>query len=45
MAGGGFYVNDVRVSDPNAAVPEPLHDRFWLVRTGKKNLRLVERAE
>ena len=44
MAGGGFYVNDVRVTDPNGPVPEPLHERFWLVRTGKRNLRLVEPA-
>ncbi len=45
MAGGGFYINDVRVSDPNAPVPDPFLRRFWLVRTGKKNLRLVEPAE
>jgi tyrosyl-tRNA synthetase len=44
MQGGGFYVNNVRVTDPDAQLPEPLHGRFWLVRTGKKNVRLVERA-
>ena len=44
MQGGGFYVNNVRVTEPDAALPEPLHGRFWLVRTGKKNVRLVERA-
>jgi tyrosyl-tRNA synthetase len=43
MQGGGFYVNDVRVVDPNGPLPDPLFGRFWLVRTGKKNLRLVER--
>ena len=42
MQGGGFYVNDIRVTDPYGPLPEPLHGRFWLVRTGKKNLRLVE---
>jgi tyrosyl-tRNA synthetase len=44
MQGGGFYVNNQRITDPDAALPEPLHGRFWLVRTGKKNVRLVERA-
>ena len=45
MANGGFYVNNVRVTDPTAGLPEPLHGRFWIVRTGKKNVRLVERAD
>jgi tyrosyl-tRNA synthetase len=45
MAGGGFYVNNIRLTDPDAALPDPLHGRYWLVRTGKKNVRLVERAD
>jgi tyrosyl-tRNA synthetase len=45
MQGGGFYVNDVRITDPNAPLPDPLFERFWVVRTGKKNVRLVERAD
>jgi tyrosyl-tRNA synthetase len=45
MANGGFYVNNVRLSDPAAPLPEPLHGRFWIVRTGKRNVRLVEPAE
>jgi tyrosyl-tRNA synthetase len=44
IAGGGLYVNDVRVSDPESALPAPLHGRFWVVRTGKRNQRIVERA-
>jgi tyrosyl-tRNA synthetase len=40
---GGLYVNDVRISDPNAAPPEPIHERYWIVRTGRKNVRVVER--
>jgi tyrosyl-tRNA synthetase len=44
MQGGGFYVNDQRVTDPYGALPEPLHGRFWIVRIGKRNIRLVERA-
>jgi hypothetical protein len=27
------------------ALPAPVHGRFWVVRTGKKNVRIVERAE
>ena len=45
MKGGGFYVNNIRLTDPDAALPEALYGRFWLVRTGKKNVRLVEPAE
>jgi tyrosyl-tRNA synthetase len=45
MQGGGFYVNDQRVTDPNAALPDPLFDRFWVVRKGKRDVRLVERAD
>ncbi len=45
MQGGGFYVNNIRLTDPDARLPEPLHERYWLVRTGKKNVRLVERAD
>jgi tyrosyl-tRNA synthetase len=41
---GGLYINDERVTDPNAPLPEPLHGRFWVVRTGKKNTRILERA-
>jgi len=44
MANGGFYVNNIRVTEPEAALPGPLHGRFWVVRTGKKHVRLVERA-
>jgi tyrosyl-tRNA synthetase len=44
MANGGFYVNNERITDPAAPLPEPLHGRFWVVRTGKRNVRLVEPA-
>ena len=27
-----------------APLPEPLHGRFWVIRTGKKNTRILERA-
>jgi tyrosyl-tRNA synthetase len=41
---GGLYINDERITDPDAPVPEPLHGRFWVIRTGKKNTRIFERA-
>jgi tyrosyl-tRNA synthetase len=42
---GGLYVNDHRIKDVNEPLPEPLHGRYWVLRTGKKNTRLIERAE
>ena len=45
MQGGGFYVNDVRITDPNAPLPDALFDRFWVIRKGRKDVRLVERAD
>ncbi len=45
MQGGGFYVNDLRVTDPYAPLPEPLFERYWLLRKGKKDIRLVEPAD
>jgi tyrosyl-tRNA synthetase len=44
IAQGGLYVNDRRVATPDERLPEPVHDRFWVLRTGKKNVRIVERA-
>ena len=41
---GGLYINDERITDPNATLPEPLHGRFWVIRKGKKDTRIVERA-
>ena len=42
IAQGGLYINDQRVTDANELLPEPLHGRYWVVRTGKKNTRIVE---
>ncbi|WP_426998899.1 tyrosine--tRNA ligase [Pseudarthrobacter sp. N5] len=41
---GGAYVNNTKVSDPDAviAVSELLHGRYLLLRKGKKNLATVE---
>jgi tyrosyl-tRNA synthetase len=45
IAQGGLYVNDIRVTAADDPLPEPVHGRFWVVRTGKKNVRIVERAD
>jgi tyrosyl-tRNA synthetase len=44
MTQGGFYVNDERLTDPAAAPPEPVHGRYWIVRTGRKHVRVARRA-
>jgi tyrosyl-tRNA synthetase len=43
---GGAYVNNAKVSDPDAviAATELLHGRYLLLRRGKKNLATVEVA-
>jgi tyrosyl-tRNA synthetase len=43
IAGGGLYVNDRRVGDPAEPLPTPLHGRFWVIRTGRRNQRILER--
>jgi tyrosyl-tRNA synthetase len=45
IAQGGLYVNDIRVAAVDDLLPEPVHGRFWVMRTGKKNVRIVERAD
>jgi tyrosyl-tRNA synthetase len=42
---GGLYVNDQRITDPDGPLPEPVHGRYWIVRTGKKRQRVLERAD
>jgi tyrosyl-tRNA synthetase len=42
---GGLYVNDRRVESFDDALPAPLHGRYWVVRTGKKNIRIVDRGD
>ncbi|MDQ0077414.1 tyrosine--tRNA ligase [Arthrobacter oryzae] len=43
---GGAYVNNTKVTDPDAVIPgsELLHGRYLLLRRGKKNLATVEVA-
>jgi tyrosyl-tRNA synthetase len=45
IAQGGLYYNDRRVGSPDESLPPPVHGRFWVLRTGKKNVRIVERAD
>lgn len=44
---GGVYLNNVRVEDPEQVLTEAdfLHDRFALIRRGKKALGVVELGE
>ncbi len=44
VAGDGLYLNDERVTDAAAPLPEPLHGRFWIVRTGRRRVWIVERS-
>jgi tyrosyl-tRNA synthetase len=44
IAGGGLTVNDQRVTDAAAPVPEPIAGEWLTVRIGKKRL-LVGRRE
>jgi tyrosyl-tRNA synthetase len=44
LAAGGVYVNNVKVTDPDAALTEAdfLHGRFALLRRGRKTLGVAE---
>lgn len=44
---GGAYLNNVQVTDPDAAVEADrwFHGKYLLVRRGKKNLALMQRGE
>ena len=41
---GGAYINNERVTDPEAAVTSLLHDRFLVLRRGRKSIAGVELA-
>ena len=45
IAQGGLYYNDIRVAAADDPLPEPVHGRYWVLRTGKKNVRIVERGD
>ena len=44
IAQGGVYVNNVRVPDQDAHLGPMLHDRFAVLRRGKRTLGAVERG-
>jgi tyrosyl-tRNA synthetase len=42
IAEGGAYINNERVADAEAALPEPLHGRYLVLRRGKRTIAGVE---
>jgi tyrosyl-tRNA synthetase len=42
IAQGGLYFNDLRVASADDPLPEPVHGRFWVLRTGKKKYALLQ---
>jgi tyrosyl-tRNA synthetase len=42
---GGLYINDKRVESFDESMPDVIHGRYWVVRTGKKNVRIVEKRD
>ncbi len=44
IQGGGLTINGQRVSDPSAALPEPVAGRWWEVRVGKRR-RVIGRLD
>jgi len=43
IAQGGFSINDERVTDPALPVPQPIADRYLVLRAGKKRLMIGRR--
>lgn len=41
---GGLVINDVRITSPEAPLPALIADRFLVVRSGKKRMRIDRRA-
>jgi tyrosyl-tRNA synthetase len=44
IANGGVTVNDVRLADPAAALPAPIAREWYVVRLGKRRVRVGRRA-
>ena len=42
---GGLSINDERVTDPSAPVPEPIGGRYLVLRAGKKRLMIGRRRD
>ncbi len=41
LSQGGLSINEIRVTDPDAAVPAPIGGRYLVLRSGKKTYRIV----
>jgi tyrosyl-tRNA synthetase len=44
IAGGGVTVNDVRLADADAALPDPIAGEWYVVRLGKRRVRVGKRS-
>ena len=40
IAGGGVTINDARLADPSGGLPPPLHGEWYVVRLGKRRVRV-----
>jgi len=45
IAQGGLTINDERLTDPGAALPEPIAGRYLVLRAGKKRLVIGRRRD
>jgi tyrosyl-tRNA synthetase len=44
IANGGVTINDLRLTDPAAALPEPIAGEWYVVRLGKRRVRVGRRT-
>jgi tyrosyl-tRNA synthetase len=44
IAGGAITINDQRITDPAAALPEPIAGAWYVVRLGKRRVRVGRRS-
>jgi tyrosyl-tRNA synthetase len=44
IAGGGITVNDRRLTDSDTTMPEPIEDEWFVIRIGRRRVRVGRRA-
>ena len=44
IAGGGVTINDRRLTDADTALPPPIANEWYVVRVGKRRVRVGRRA-
>jgi tyrosyl-tRNA synthetase len=44
IANGGVTINDLRLADPAASLPEPIAGEWYVVRLGKRRVRVGRRS-